>query len=265
MTATDLLTQWRDDLASWAIPAEILEQAPELPWVHPVALFTIGDEIADSPSHEAARAALPPQGSVLDIGCGGGRAAMALVPPASLVVGVDHQQGMLDAFADAALRRGVRSHGFLGDWPDVADEVPECDVVVCHHVAYNVADIGPFLQALDAHARTRVVLELPTRHPMSNVNDLWTLFWGIERPTRPTSDDLVAIARALGFDAQTVTWTDPQWGRRVDMPEEERVRQTRVRLCLSADRDPEIARALQEGAGESSREVCTVWWDVARG
>ena len=87
MPVDDLLNRWRDDLASWAIPDEILSQAPDTPWIHPVSMFTVDDEVADSPSHRAARAALPDQGSVLDVGCGGGRAAMALVPPASMVVG----------------------------------------------------------------------------------------------------------------------------------------------------------------------------------
>ena len=136
------LDQWRVDLASWAIPEEILAQAEEKPWVHPVAMFTVEDDITDSHSHRIAREAVPPDGSVLDVGSGGGRASLALVPPAGMVVAVDHQQGMLDAFAEAAERRGVRHREFLGDWPAVVDEVPECDVVVCHHVAFNVADIA---------------------------------------------------------------------------------------------------------------------------
>ena len=98
----DLLEQWRSDLASWAIPEEILSQAPESPWIHPVSMFTVDDEIPDSHSHRVAREAMPAGGSVLDVGSGGGRASMALVPPSTMLVAVDHQQGMLDAFAVAA-------------------------------------------------------------------------------------------------------------------------------------------------------------------
>jgi SAM-dependent methyltransferase len=259
-----LLDRWRADLASWAIPDEILAQAPESPWIHPVSMFTVDDEIPDSRSHEVARAALPDGGSVLDVGSGGGRASVALVPPAAALVAVDHQQGMLDAFADAATRRGVHARGFLGDWPDVADEVPECDVVVCHHVAYNVADIGPFLRALDAHARHRVVLELPLHHPLSHLNPLWKQFWHLDRPTGPTAHDLYAIARALGFNAHLEEWDDESWGRRVDLPEAERVRFARIRLCLSEDRDAELAAALIAQADAEPRAVATVWWDVQR-
>lgn len=263
-SAQALLDAWRDDLASWALPQEILDQAPESPWAHPVAMFTVEGEIEDSISHRVARQAVPPQGSVLDVGCGGGRASLALVPPASMLVGVDHQQEMLDAFAAAAAARGARSHQFRGDWPDIADQVPECDVVVCHHVAFNVAQIGPFLLALDTHALKRVVIEVPMHHPLSNTNALWLRFWGLERPVVPTAHDLVAVCRALGLDAHVELWKDVTWGRRVDLGDAERVRFTRTRLCLPADRDPEVAAALRELGDPPPREMATIWWDVAR-
>ena len=189
---------------------------------------------------------------------------MTLVPPAGTLIAVDHQQGMLDAFAEAATRRGVHHREFLGDWPDVADEVPEADVVVCHHVAYNVGEIGPFLTALDAHARGRVVLEVPTRHPLSNMNPLWKRFWDLDRPTRPTAEQLGEIAQAMGFDAHVDIWHDETWGKRVEMPDDERVRFARIRLCLTEERDAEIAAALIEETDQAPREVATVWWDVQR-
>jgi SAM-dependent methyltransferase len=261
--ANALAEAWRRALADWAIPDEILAQAPEQPWIHPVAMFTVEDDVPDSLSHRIARAAVPLGGSVLDVGSGGGRASMALVPPATKLVAVDHQQGMLDAFTDAAIRRGVTAQVFLGDWPAVADDVPECDVVVCHHVAYNVPEIVPFLLALDAHARARVVLEVPMRHPLTHMNPLWKRFWNLDRPTGPTAQDLASIANALGLDAHVERWHDDTWGARVALPDEERVRFARIRLCLSQDRDAEIAAALIAEADAEPREVATIWWDVA--
>lgn len=260
--ARDLAKRWRTDLASWAIPQFILDQASECPWRHPVAMFTVDAEIPDSPSHRTARNVIGPGGSVLDVGCGGGRASLALVPPAGTVIGVDHQPEMLEEFAAAAQARGVVHHEYLGDWPAIADEVPKADVVVCHHVAYNVADIVPFLQALNAHASTRVVLELPVTHPLSSMNPLWKQFWDLDRPTRPHAQDVAAIARALGFDAHCDVWEDVTWGARVNLPEAERVRYARARLCLAADRDAEIAAALMAQQDSRPREVATLWWDV---
>lgn len=257
------LAQWRADLQSWAIPESILSQAPEPPWIHPVSVFTAPDDITDSPSHRRAREAVPADGSVLDVGSGGGRAAFALVPPAGTLVAVEQQQGMLDAFAAAAVPRGVRTHGYLGQWPAVADDVPLCDVVVCHHVVYNVADIGPFIAALSSHARRRVVLEVPMEHPTASMSPLWKHFWDLDRPTRPTALDLVTIVRAMGFAAQIEEWDDVSWGRRVALPDSDRIRFARVRLCLASDRDAEVAAALIAQADDRPRPVATIWWDVA--
>lgn len=189
---------------------------------------------------------------------------MALVPPAGTLMAVDHQQGMLDAFGDAAARRGVRSALYLGDWPAIANMVPECDVVVCHHVVFNVPDIVPFLQALDRHARARVVIEMPVHHPLTHLNPLWKQFWDLDRPSRPTSDDLLALARAMGFDAHSQEWEDQTWGQRVALPDAERVRFARIRLCLADDRDAEVAAALIASADQAPRAVSTIWWDVQR-
>ena len=265
MTTDDLAARWRTDLEAWAIPDEILAQALASPWIHPVAMFTVTGEVPDSPSHRRAREAVPPGGSVLDVGSGGGRASMALVPPARRLVAVDQSPAMLEAFRVAATERGVDASTVLGQWPQVADEVEAADVVVCHHVAYNVQDIVPFLRALDVHARRRVVLELPTRHPLSWMNPLWERFWGVRRPTQPSADDLRDLAAAAGFDARIEHWTHEAWRAQIDQSTDELVANTRIRLCLADDRDGEVAAALRELPEPDAREVATVWWDVARG
>jgi len=260
----ELLAQWRTELQSWAIPQEILDQAEVPPWIHPVELFTVDDEIPDTLSHRMARVALDEGDSVLDVGCGGGAASMALIPPAGTVFGVDNDQAMLDQYALAATRRGAHHREFLGTWPAVADEVPEADVVVCHHVAFNVPDLGPFLQQLDWHARKRVVLEMPMFHPMSRLSPMWKHFWDLERPTGPSASDFVTIARELGFDAQVEVWADAvSWGSRNVTSEEQRLVLARRRLCLGADRTEELAAYLAEHP-EAPVEIATIWWDVAR-
>lgn len=261
--ASELAAKWSTDLASWAIPDEILSQVTTPPWVHPVAMFTVEETISDSISHQVARAVVPAGGTVLDVGSGGGRAAFALVPPAATVIAVDHQQGMLDEFAKAAAQREVQHEEFLGDWPAVAGEVPKADVVVCHHVAFNVAEIVPFLQALNTHAHQRVVLEIPFQHPLTHLNPLWKTFWDLDRPTQPTAEDLCAIARAMGFDARIEIWLDATWGKRVALPEEERIKFARIRLCLNEDRDAEVAAALIQLGDDQPRRVATIWWDVS--
>jgi len=232
-------------LAQWAIPEEIVTQAPVSPWQHDTAMFMVDDTLdRNTPAAEIARAVLPAfGGSVLDVGCGGGRAAMSLVPPAELVIGVDQSPAMLAEFARAAAIVRARSISIEGRWPDVADRSPVADVVVCHHVAYNVADIEPFLLALTAHARLAVVLVLPPRHPLSAWNDAWRHFWGLERPVGPTAADLAAVLAGLGLDAER--WDVPRpLLARATADTDLRVAAARRRLCLNEDRDDELAAYL---------------------
>ena len=259
---TTAAQQWADDLASWAIPAEILAAAPESPWIHPVEMFTVDGDVPDSVSHQRARAALPVSGTVLDVGCGGGRAAMALVPPAARVIGVDEQQKMLDRFAVAALERGVAAETFLGFWPQESPRTPSADVVVCHHVVYNVADLVPFVQALSAHATRRVVVELPTSHPLTHMAPLWREFWDLERPTGPTAEDCLAVAREAGIEPTMETWVDDSFSARAKLSPEQQARFMRIRLCLPEDREPEVAAFLAHASDPPARRTATLWWDV---
>ncbi len=119
-------------------------------------MFTVGDEVADSVSHDRAREAVPDGGSVLDVGSGGGRASFALAPPAEVFYAVDHAQEMLDAYAQAAAKRGVNTRSSVARGRMSPLMFPVADVVVCQHVAFNVAVIVPFLQdSQRPRARTR--------------------------------------------------------------------------------------------------------------
>ncbi|MEY3690803.1 MAG: hypothetical protein RJB57_458 [Actinomycetota bacterium] len=261
MTEGTPFDRWRESLLGWAIPDHILAAAPESPWIHPVESFTPrGDLHVDTPSRLRALEALTGDApSVLDVGCGGGRAAFGLVPPAVSVTGVDHQQGMLEVFVSEAQRRGTRCTTVLGDWPAVADETPVCDVVVCHHVLYNVQDLQPFITALHEHALRRVVVEIPLRHPLSSMSAAWRHFWALERPESPTADDALACIRSVGVDAVLETFDEP--APPAGEPDDALVRHTRIRLCLTPDRDAEVREFLRAHPRQG-RQLATIWWDV---
>lgn len=195
-----------------------------------------------SPSNREARSALGDGGSVLDVGCGGGGSSISLADVAMSITGVDEQEAMLAGFSAACEAAGVAHHEVLGTWPEVAALVDPADVVVCHHVVYNVAEIEPFVTALDDHARARVVVELPDRHPMSPLTPLWQHFWNLERPTDPSADLFVDVVRALGL--QPSVERIERAPRKPSMDGAEYIAFVRRRLCLGADRDAEIAAAI---------------------
>lgn len=251
--------KWRIDLESWAIPQEILAQAEVPPWFHPTALFALPEKIWDSPSHQRAREAMPVGGTVLDIGCGGGIAAFAIAPPASHVIGVDHQSEMLAMFAANAAERGLQCDVIEGFWPAVADKVPVADVVTVHHVVYNVGDIKPFIEALNSHATKRVVIELPLVHPMTPRSNGWKHFWNLDRPTSPTADDFFKVLQEMGIQAKMEKFE----GRiLLDEGEDDRVEYTRMRLCLPESRRDEVVEFLKTDPSPTSRQLAVIWWDI---
>jgi SAM-dependent methyltransferase len=250
--------KWNSDLAQWAIPQEILDQAEVEPWFHPAALFALPEEIEDSVSHQRAREVMPLDGTVLDIGCGGGVAAFAISPPAKHLIGVDHQSEMLDMFSANAQKRGLTSEIFEGFWPAIAEQVPIADVVTCHHVVYNVGDIKDFVEALNAHARIRVVIELPLAHPTSSRSGGWKHFWNLDRPTSPTADDFMNVVLELGISAHIEKFTGKLT---VEEGEADRIEYTRKRLCLPKSRIDEVVEFLKNEPSPTTRDVAVVWWD----
>ncbi|GII58763.1 hypothetical protein Pth03_71520 [Planotetraspora thailandica] len=262
MDVDDLAKRWRDDLEAWAIPEEIVAAAPANPWTHQVERFVrrTGALLAEpkGPTFERAREALPPGGSVLDVGAGTGAAGLPLRP--ALLVAVDENPAMLAELTRQA--GGLRLETIQGRWPDVADRTPVADVVVCAHVVFNVPDLADFLAALDRHARSRVVVELPAFHPTSWLNPLWERFHGLRRPSTPTANDAVAIAEALGFAVVREEYLSPD--APFASPEEMAASACR-RLCLDPARAPEVIEAAHElGVWPAPRRsFMTMWWDTS--
>jgi SAM-dependent methyltransferase len=261
--------RWRDQVSRWGIPKEILERAPESPWAFPLELFaTRADAAAASLSPSARRAleALPEGGSVLDVGSGAGAASLPLASRAAIITAVDTSTEMLKAFAERARTAGVAFATIEGPWPDVEASAPIVDVVVCNHVVYNVPELDRFVEALTRHARGRVVIELTPDHPTSNLNPLWMRFHGLQRPEGPTADDVVDVVdEAVGVRPEREEWTREPSGT---LSREAMIAWIRRRLCLSAERDPEVADAL-EGAvvehadgrvGFGPGTAVALWW-----
>jgi SAM-dependent methyltransferase len=267
MTSESAAHRWREDLQSWAIPRDILEKAPESPYHFPVQLFASRADAAAGQltfSNQRALEALPDDGVVLDVGCGGGAASLPLARRASRLIGVDGSPDMLKEFLRRA--REVEATAIEGTWPDVANTTPRADVVVCHHVAFNAPDLETFGLRLADHARHRVVMELTVTHPLAPTNELWLRFHGVIRPERPTADDAESVLREAGLQVHRQDWNAPRPGGFASP--QDLVASVRRQLCLPSDRDPEIEEAIRHRIverdglfGFPDRPVATLWWD----
>jgi SAM-dependent methyltransferase len=217
-------------------------------------------------SYQRAHEAIAGRGTVLDVGCGAGTASL---PLGQAIIGVDISERMLAELRHKAEQAGLSVTTIQGRWPDVAAQAPVADVVVCHHVVYNVPDLAEFAVALDRHASRRVVIELSASHPTAPLNPLWKALHGLTRPTRPTADDAIAVLREAGIDANR------ELGPRPPRPEyddfDELIAVTRRRLCLTPDRDGDLRIELlrlgvdprhpRDLPGPDRDTVVTLWWD----
>ena len=250
--------RWADELAAWAIDPEILAAAPESPYGFPPEVFAVGQYPTSSPMAELAGAALRPRGSVLDVGAGAGAASLGIVPAGGHLHAVDSQPSMLQALEAAARDRGVSLTTYDGTWPDLADQLPVCDVVVCAHVLYNVLDLVPFATALTSHARALVVVELTGTHPLTRLAPMWEAVHHQPRPDGPTAELAVAVLREAGLEPEVrerviepVVRTGALLDTWVDF--------TRRQLCLPPERRPEVEDLMQRHPPQPRRSVVLSW------
>ncbi len=258
----DANSRWAELLARWAIPDDLVDAAPAPPYFFdPKVFIDAADEAIarahDTPSDAAARDVLPPGGTVLDVACGAGAASLRLGP--GQVVGVDPSSPLLEAFKERAGWLGIDASVIEGVWPDAASRSSEADVVVCHHVFYNVSTLAAFATALTDHARERVVVELTAVHPMAWMSPYWQGLHGLRQPDRPVVEDAVAVLEELGLSVR-----QQRWHRRYPMIGEsgsESLLRIARRLCLPASRHDELRELLSAIPPPEEREVVTLSWE----
>ena len=261
--------RWAKDLEAWAIPPDILAQAPVSPWEFPPGIL---ERRADrsrgtrTPSTRAAQEALPDKGSVLDIGCGAGAASLPLADRAASLIGVDTDQRALNEFRTRAEAAGVKTVTIEGRWPDIADRAPIVDVAVCNHVAYNVPDLTAFALRLTEKTRSRVVMELTVVHPRAYLNELWLHFHKLARPTRPIAHDAEAVLREAGLEVHREDWM-PSEPNTLFSSTDEAVAWAARALCLNRDCLGELRRLVEPAlrrvdgmVAEPPRPRVTLWW-----
>ncbi len=137
--------------------------------------------------------------SVVDVGAGTGRHALALAPGVRHVTAVDPSAAML-----AVLRRGAEQLAITNlttlqaPW-DSAD-VATCDVACSSFVVTLVPDGAAFLAKLDAVARRRVLLYLGAYCGDAVLDPLWRCFHDVPRVPGPSYIDALAVLGELGIE-----------------------------------------------------------------
>jgi len=164
----------------------------------PVAsMFRADPHRTDEPALDILKSLVDPSDTVLDIGAGGGRYALPLALMAREVIALDPSEGML-----AVLSEGMAEHGISNvrivqaRWP--GEQQPRADVSLMAHVGYDIEEIGPFLDAMEAATRRLCVVIMLARQPASAVDPLWPPVHGEARETLPALSEFIALQLARG-------------------------------------------------------------------
>lgn len=169
------------------------------------SLFRADPTRTDEPALAMLLDLVQPGESWLDIGAGAGRYALpiarALTPSRGSVVAVDPSGGMLSDLREIAVEHGIRNVRTIeGRWPEpaVVDAAGVADVALIAHVSYDIAAIGPFVNAMEASARRLCVAVLMERQPSSIADVCWPPVWGEVRVALPALPEFVELLRARG-------------------------------------------------------------------
>ena len=263
--------RWRELLEAWALPPDLLAAVPDSPYEWPAGLWRRGGMEAwvETPTNRAVSALLPPGGSLLDVGAGTGRASLRFATRGYAVTAVEPNPKRAAALREEAAATEAEVRLIEGAWPEAAAQAGRHDVALAAHVAYDVADLAPFLGALHGAARVGVVLETGERHPWSGLAAYYRALHGLDRPRGPTAGLLVEVVEeVLGVSPQVERWEGRSRLRFADL--QELVDLYRRRLLVPAERAGEVADLLapdvvEQGGWLSLRDdagVVTVWWRV---
>ena len=163
-----------------------------------------GEELLDR-----LRALVRPDETWMDIGAGGGRYALPIALLAKRVYAVEPSAGMRDALAASIGEHGIENVEVFDErWPGES-RAPVADVSLLGHIGYDIADIGPFLDQMEAHTRRMCVAVLFEASPIADFAPLWLPVHGEDRIVLPGMRELTALLFARGTVPQISIITLP--------------------------------------------------------
>jgi hypothetical protein len=149
----------------------------------------------------------------IDVGAGGGRYALPLALVVREVVAIDPSPAMLGALRDDAAADGITNVRVIGArWP--MPQLPSGDVGLFAHVGYDIAEIGPFLDALESASRRLCVAVMGESAMQTTATLFWRPIHGEPRVRLPALPELLVLLAARGRlpEVTLVDRTPPTFG-----------------------------------------------------
>jgi 2-polyprenyl-3-methyl-5-hydroxy-6-metoxy-1,4-benzoquinol methylase len=143
------------------------------------------DTTASDPLFLRLQQVVTPETSVLDVGAGTGRFAVALAPQAKQVIVVEPNASMLDFLRREVAARKLSNISYIPTSWEVAVDDIQADIVICSHVLYPIREVDSFLTKLRSATRRACYIYLRATHFDSLTAHLWRHFHGDERCLPP--------------------------------------------------------------------------------
>lgn len=197
--AAGALEAWRRRVSANREQAERLrEGSPPRDFYAAVASdFRANPRRTDEPALELLRALVQPGETWLDIGAGGGRYALPLALLAKRVIAVEPSEGMRGVLQTGMAEHEISNIELIAErWP--MPNAPTADVALMAHIGYDLEEIGPFLDALEASARRLCVAVLVTPSPPFPAEPFWPPIHGEARVSLPGLTEFLHLLLARG-------------------------------------------------------------------
>jgi SAM-dependent methyltransferase len=188
-----------------------------------------------------------PQMSVLDVGAGTGRFALALAPLVRHVTAVEPNASMLGFLRQDAQEAGFTNVSYVqATWQDAPDDL-HADVVICSHVLYPIRDIEAFLtKLLKASDRACYIYHRATSIDALTA-PLWRHFHGDDRQEPPAYIHVLDVLFEMGVYADVQIVRIPPSLRYPSL--DDAVRELQEQLILPSD----------ERTGQELRSLLQDW------
>ena len=122
-------------------------------------------------------AALGSGTEVLDVGGGAGRYALPLATRSNRVTVVERSADSVELLKSRAEEAGITNVTVINEpWEDA--NAPKADMALCSLVLHHVAEVGPFVEKLQQHARDRVVVVEMGETPGAMYRPFWERVYG---------------------------------------------------------------------------------------
>jgi len=205
--AAGALEAWRRRVSANREQAERLrEGTPPRDFYAAVAPdFRANPRRTNEPALDVLRSLAHPGETWIDVGAGGGRYALPLALLAKSVIAVEPSEGMRNVLQAGMVEHGIANIEIVPSRFPMRG-APTADVALMSHIGYDIEEIGPFLDAMEASARRLCVAVLVTPSPPHPAEALWPPIHGEARVSLPALTEFLVLLLARGrlFELSTL-------------------------------------------------------------